>query len=69
MHDLSDAFELTDRVIVLKKTKIFDGSSRDLVECSDILAEANLELPSLLKMMSPLGGEDWKGAYPSVDDG
>jgi energy-coupling factor transporter ATP-binding protein EcfA2 len=51
-HDFSVAFELTDRIIVLKKTKISNRSPRDLVECSDILVEANLELPSLLRMMS-----------------
>jgi cobalt/nickel transport system ATP-binding protein len=51
-HDLSVAFELTDRVIVLKKKKIFDGSPRDLVEQADVLTEASLELPSLLRMMT-----------------
>ena len=30
-HDLSVAFELTDRVIVLKRSKIFDGDFRALI--------------------------------------
>jgi cobalt/nickel transport system ATP-binding protein len=51
-HDLSVAFELTDRVIVLRKEKKFDGSPRDLVERADVLTEASLELPSLLRMVS-----------------
>lgn len=51
-HDFSVALELTDRVIVLKKKKIFDGSLEDLVERADVLTEASLELPSLLRMMS-----------------
>ena len=51
-HDLSVAFELTDRVIVLKKRKIFDGDPGELVERPEILSEASLELPSLLRMMA-----------------
>ncbi len=62
-HDLSVAFELTQRAIVLKRTKIFDGSPRELVERSDILAEANLELPSLLRTMALWRTETGK-AFP-----
>lgn len=51
-HDLSVAFELTDRVIVMRKKKLFDGGPGDLVERVDVLTEASLELPSLLRMMS-----------------
>lgn len=54
-HDLSVAFELTDRVFVLKRTKLFDGSFRELVSRPDILSEANLELPSVPRLM-----EKWK---------
>jgi len=50
-HDLSVAFELTDRVIVLKRTVLYDGSIRGLVERPDILAEARLELPSVPRLM------------------
>jgi cobalt/nickel transport system ATP-binding protein len=54
-HDLTTAFELTQRVIVLKRSVIFDGSFRELVQREDILREANLELPSFARLM-----EAWK---------
>jgi len=50
-HDLSVAFELTDRVIVLKRTVLYDGSFRGLVERPDILEEARLERPSVPRLM------------------
>ncbi|OPY32538.1 MAG: putative ABC transporter ATP-binding protein [Methanomassiliicoccales archaeon PtaU1.Bin124] len=50
-HDLSVAFELTERVIVLKRKVIFDGSFRDLVKDEKVLKEANLELPSFSRLM------------------
>ncbi|MEM2943891.1 MAG: ATP-binding cassette domain-containing protein [Methanomassiliicoccales archaeon] len=50
-HDLSVAFELTNRIIVLKKNIIFDGKPSELVEKPDILSKANLELPSMLRLM------------------
>jgi cobalt/nickel transport system ATP-binding protein len=50
-HDLSVAFELTDRVIVLKRTVLYDGDFRGLVERPEILAEARLELPSVPRLM------------------
>lgn len=49
MHDLSVAFELTDRVIVLKSKVLYDGDFRGLMACPDVLTEANLELPSLVR--------------------
>jgi cobalt/nickel transport system ATP-binding protein len=51
-HDLSVAFELTDRVIVLKKKVIFDGDFRSLVDDQAVLKEANLELPSFSRLMT-----------------
>ncbi len=51
-HDLSVAFELTDRVIVLKKKVIFDGDFRALVDDQAVLKEANLELPSFSRLMT-----------------
>ena len=51
-HDLSVAFELTSRVIVLKRTVLYDGDFRGLMARPDILAEANLELPSIPRMMA-----------------
>lgn len=50
-HDISVALELTDRVIVLKRTVLYDGSFRGLVERPDILSEARLELPSVPRLM------------------
>jgi cobalt/nickel transport system ATP-binding protein len=50
-HDLTTAFELTQRVIVLKKTVIFDGTFRELLRREDVLREASLELPSFARLM------------------
>lgn len=50
-HDLSVAFELTDRVIVLKRSVLYDGGFRGLLERPDVLAEARLELPSVPRLM------------------
>lgn len=50
-HDISVALELTDRVIVLKRTVLYDGSFRGLVARPDILSEARLELPSVPRLM------------------
>ncbi len=54
-HDLTVAFELTQRVIVLKRTVLYDGDLRGLMARPDILAEANLELPSIPRLMT-----EWK---------
>ncbi|MBI0584271.1 MAG: ABC transporter ATP-binding protein [Methanomassiliicoccus sp.] len=54
-HDLTVAFELTTRVIVLKRTVLYDGDFRGLMARPDILAEANLELPSIPRLMA-----EWK---------
>jgi cobalt/nickel transport system ATP-binding protein len=54
-HDLTVAFELTRRVIVLKRTVLYDGDLRGLMGRPDILAEANLELPSIPRLMT-----EWK---------
>ncbi|MCE5296638.1 MAG: energy-coupling factor ABC transporter ATP-binding protein [Euryarchaeota archaeon] len=50
-HDLSVAFELAQRVIVLKKKVIYDGDFRGLVEDEAVLKEASLELPSFSRLM------------------
>jgi cobalt/nickel transport system ATP-binding protein len=50
-HDLSVAFELADRAVVLKRSILFDGPVRELVEDEDTLREANLELPPLSRLM------------------
>lgn len=54
-HDLSVAFELTDRVVVLKRKVLYDGDFRGLMARADVLTEANLELPSLVRAL-----EEWK---------
>jgi cobalt/nickel transport system ATP-binding protein len=54
-HDLSVAFELADRVIVLKRSKIFDGDFRSLIKDRKVLTEASLELPSFSRLMSKWG--------------
>jgi len=51
-HDLSVAFELTDRVIVLKKSIVFDGDFSSLIEDRSVLSQANLDLPSLPRLMA-----------------
>ncbi len=50
-HDLTVAFELADRAIVLKKKVLFDGTFRELMKRPDVLKEANLELPSFSRLM------------------
>lgn len=50
-HDLAVAFELTERVIVLKRKVIFDGDFRSLIKDGAVLKEANLELPSFSRLM------------------
>ena len=50
-HDLAVAFELTERVIVLKRKVIYDGDFKGLVENTEVLREANLELPSFSRLM------------------
>lgn len=54
-HDLTVAVELTRRVVVLKRRVLYDGDFRGLLARPDILAEANLELPSIPRLMS-----EWK---------
>lgn len=50
-HDLTVAFELADRAIVLKKRVLFDGTFRELMRRPEVLKEANLELPSFSRLM------------------
>ncbi|HQN75989.1 MAG TPA: ABC transporter ATP-binding protein [Methanomassiliicoccales archaeon] len=50
-HDLTVAFELADRAIVLKGRVLFDGTFRELMRRPEVLKEANLELPSFSRLM------------------
>lgn len=65
-HDLSVAFELTDRVIVLKRNKIFDGDFRKLIHDQNVLKEASLELPSFSRLMSKWGEKTGTGFEPPL---
>jgi cobalt/nickel transport system ATP-binding protein len=65
-HDLSVAFELTDRVIVLKRHKIFDGDFRSLIADRNVLDEASLELPSFSRLMSKWGERTNIGFEPPL---
>jgi len=50
-HDLAVALELTSRVLVLKRTILYDGDFDTLLEEPSVLGQANLELPPLCKLM------------------
>ncbi|MDD1773513.1 MAG: energy-coupling factor ABC transporter ATP-binding protein [Methanomassiliicoccales archaeon] len=50
-HDLAVALELTSRVLVLKRTILYDGDFDTLLEEPSVLGRANLELPPLSKLM------------------
>ncbi len=65
-HDLSVAFELTDRVIVLKRNKIFDGGFQTLIHDQVVLKEASLELPSFSRLMSKWGERTGIGFEPPL---
>ncbi|MDD1768344.1 MAG: energy-coupling factor ABC transporter ATP-binding protein [Methanomassiliicoccales archaeon] len=51
-HDLAVAMELAKRVVVLKRTILFDGDFGTLLENPAILGSANLELPPLCKLLA-----------------
>lgn len=59
-HDLSVAFELTDKAVVLMRSIIFQGAFRELVERPDILKQANLELPTLSRVMAEWRSKEGK---------
>jgi len=50
-HDMSVAFELAERAVVLKGRVLFDGDVRTLLKRPEVLREANLELPSFSRLM------------------
>jgi len=53
-HDLELALETSDRVVVLRRKKLFDGSFDDLIRKRNILERANLELPSFMRLFEEL---------------
>ncbi len=49
-HDLDMALELCDRIVVLKKGKVFaEGNAKDILTNQSLLEEAGLELPFCLQ--------------------
>ncbi|HEY3419580.1 MAG TPA: ABC transporter ATP-binding protein [Methanomassiliicoccales archaeon] len=66
-HDLSVAFELTDRVIVLKRTILFDGDFRKLIKDKKMLAEARLELPSFSRLMESWAERTGRSFVPPLN--
>jgi len=65
-HDLSVAFHLTNRVLVLKKTLLYDGPFTGLVQDQDALQEARLELPSFSRLMQRWAKETGKVFPPPL---
>ncbi|WP_461866097.1 energy-coupling factor ABC transporter ATP-binding protein [Thermococcus sp.] len=53
-HDLR-AIRLADRCYVLNNRIIFSGTPRELFSCEDILKEANLEIPEIIKLFKMIG--------------
>jgi cobalt/nickel transport system ATP-binding protein len=67
-HDLEVAFELADRGIVLAHTVLFDGDFRDLSGNADLLAKAQLELPSFSRLAMSLSGKERRAPPLSVEE-
>jgi len=65
-HDLSVAFHLTDRVIVLKTKLQYDGTYSGLVQNEEVLQDARLELPSFSRLMQMWARETGKEFPPPL---
>jgi len=65
-HDLSTAFHLAQRVLVLKKSLLYDGPFTGLVQNQKILQEARLELPSFSRLMQRWASETGKVFPPPL---
>jgi cobalt/nickel transport system ATP-binding protein len=63
-HDMSAAFHLADRIVVLKNTVLYDGEIPSLLRHPDILQEARLELPSFSRLMQSWAAETGKKFEP-----
>jgi cobalt/nickel transport system ATP-binding protein len=65
-HDMSAAFHLANRVVVLKNTVLYDGEIPGLLRDPRILQEARLELPSFSRLMQSWASETGKSFEPPV---
>lgn len=65
-HDLAVAFHLAKRVLVLKKSVLYDGDFAGLVEDEMVLREARLELPSFSRLMQAWAKDTGKSFSPPL---
>ncbi|MDD1747831.1 MAG: energy-coupling factor ABC transporter ATP-binding protein [Methanomassiliicoccales archaeon] len=63
-HDMSAAFHLADRIVVLKNAVLYDGEIPGLLRDPGILQEARLELPSFSRLMQSWAAETGKRFEP-----
>ncbi len=68
-HDLEAVADLADRVIVINRSVMFDGTLTDLAHRKDMLEHAGIELPPLSKLFSRLKGMgyDFRSIPVSLD--
>lgn len=55
-HDLEAAAEIADRVLVLKRKVICEGTVSEIVRRKDVLLEAGLEPPQISRLFESLSG-------------
>lgn len=65
-HDMSAAFHLAHRIVVLKNTVLYDGDIPGLLRNPRILQEARLELPSFSRLMQSWASETGKTFEPPI---
>lgn len=63
-HDLSVAFHLAQRVLVLKSRLLYDGDVAGLIQSETVLREARLELPSFSRLIQRWAKETGKEFRP-----
>lgn len=63
-HDLSVAFHLAKRVLVLKTRLLYDGDVAGLIRNQEVLREARLELPSFSRLVQRWAKETGKDFRP-----
>jgi cobalt/nickel transport system ATP-binding protein len=65
-HDMSAAFHLANRIVVLKTKVLYDGEIPGLLRDPHILQEARLELPSFSRLMQSWASETGKSFEPPL---
>ncbi|UUX91954.1 energy-coupling factor ABC transporter ATP-binding protein [Methanoplanus endosymbiosus] len=55
MHDVNAVPSVADRIIVLNRTVVADGSSQEIFSDIELLEENNLEVPEICKLFCILG--------------